>query len=384
MSTELATVTKTGTLADQLAALGFQLAPNQLDAVQSNPDLVRSILAVGQIANAEFLTKIMEDFRSRKSTATLKAHDCDLGLFAQFWNEFAAQVTPDQRVERDPATLATVPGAWFGITSGLVSLFVIWLHDHGYAVKSINRAVSTVRTYAKMAISTGQVSDPAEYMRIDLVKGYSEGEGVKVDEKRDRTRRGTKKETPTTIPADKIDSLKLDHPRTSQGRRDRLMICLLADHGLRCSDVARLRVGDLDRSSGRLTVKIKKTGTTIRHKLTKDTAAALGAWIDKGDCYTDPGAPLLRPTSKSGSLAETGDAKGLTTRAIMDRVRKIGEDRGVYRLSPHDFRHNLATRLAESGYTEEQLRAVFGWANGSATPSTYVHLTDYLTVDVDA
>ena len=43
--------------------------------------------------------------------------------------------------------------------------------------------------------------------------------------------------------------------------------------------------------------------------------------------------------------------------------------------SPHDWRHSAATRDAENGWNEAQLRAKYGWSKNSRMPAHYVHLS---------
>jgi len=61
---------------------------------------------------------------------------------------------------------------------------------------------------------------------------------------REVTRIGRKKGDWVSLGPDQIKALKAQ-PDTPQGRRDSLIICLLADLGLRCGELAGLTVGDI-------------------------------------------------------------------------------------------------------------------------------------------
>ena len=57
--------------------------------------------------------------------------------------------------------------------------------------------------------------------------------------------------------------------------------------------------------------------------------------MDAGDAPTANDAPLLRKSRKGGVLVEAG----MNRTAISNRLRKLGEEIGIERLSAHDCRH---------------------------------------------
>ena len=84
---------------------------------------------------------------------------------------------------------------------------------------------------------------------IRNVGGYSHKEALRIDDKRDATRRGDKKAEAVAITPAQAKQLK-KQPNTPQGRRDAVLMALLLDHGLRVSEVAGLEVSGVDLSSG--------------------------------------------------------------------------------------------------------------------------------------
>lgn len=100
--------------------------------------------------------------------------------------------------------------------------------------------VATVRRYCDLAFRAGHLTEEAHAL-IKTVKGYTGDERRNVDEKREMTRNGYKKALPTSITYEQAEALKAqDDPR------DALLMCLLIDHGLRCGEVAGLRVENFD------------------------------------------------------------------------------------------------------------------------------------------
>lgn len=150
----------------------------------------------------------------------MRGQNADLALFASYLA--ACQVPPP------PDWLE--PAAWRGVSWSLVAGFVRYLIAGAHAVASVNRALSIVKTYAKLAMHAGALA-PREVALIRVVAGYRHAEGRRVDAARARTRRGHKKSAPTTITPAQACTLKTQ-PSTPQGRRDTLLMCLLLNHGL--------------------------------------------------------------------------------------------------------------------------------------------------------
>ncbi|MFO7681518.1 MAG: tyrosine-type recombinase/integrase [Chloroflexota bacterium] len=254
-----------------------------------------------------------------------------------------------------------VPAAWQGVTWGLVEGFVKWLLNQGYSLASINNRLSAIKVYARLAAKAGMIS-PTEQALIREVRGYGRTEGKRVDEGREQTRVGHKKAEALVLTASQARLLKSKHPPTPQGIRDRLLLCLLLDLGLRASEVAALTVENLT-EPGYVTVYRQKTDTTDRMELTADLLAALTDY----QLFQRSGGPLLRGSRKNGKLTN----QVMSVRAVGARVKILGRDiLGVWELSPHDLRHTWATWAAK-GSNPFVLRDAGGWTN-MQTPSRYV------------
>jgi len=100
------------------------------------------------------------------------------------------------------------------MTHGLVEGFVQWQLQQGFAVASINRALSTVKLYVKLCGDT--IGQPEQVM-IRGVVGINHKDQRLVDERRDTTRVGRKREKAVAITHEQATRLKT-HPDTPQGR----------------------------------------------------------------------------------------------------------------------------------------------------------------------
>lgn len=313
-----------------------------------------ALTLAGQAANAAAARSAFDRYQAKRAENTLRTQRAGLGLFASYLAAVG--------VQKDGADLAAEPGAWRGVTWGLVDGFVAWMIRGGYSVAAINQRLSIVKTYARLAAKAGALS-AEEWTMIRAVDGYTVGEGRRMDERRAQTRRSTKAAQAVALTPAQVRALKAQ-PDTPQGRRDGLLVCLLADHGLRVGEVARLRVEDVDLAAGRLTFWRPKVGLTQTHDLTIDTRQALRRYM----ANDAPGSgPLLRASAGPGRLTHAG----VSDRNLSQRVRVLGERIGVVGLSAHDLRHYWATAAARAGTPIDRLQQAGGWAS-PAMPLRYI------------
>ncbi|MCL4300581.1 MAG: site-specific integrase [Anaerolineae bacterium] len=321
-------------------------------------------LTIGQVADQFAARQSFSDYRSRKAKNTITRQDDDLALFTDFLIEVGAAPT---------GNLSTEPDAWTGVTWGLIEGFIRWQLQRGFAVSSINVRLSTVKAYAKLALKACTL-EPTQYALIRAVNGYSHREGKRIDEARIMVelptrykRLGAKKTEAVNLSRETAVVLK-NQPDTPQGRRDALLMCLLLDHGLRCGEVARLQVTDLDLKMNELVFYRPKVDLVQRHQLTTDTLRAAKAYFEQ-DILAQ--GPLLRGSRKSNLLRETG----MTERAITKRVAVLGKAVGVKGLSAHDCRHYWATTAARNGTQIDRLQQAGGWSS-PAMPLRYIKIAE--------
>jgi integrase len=314
----------------------------------------------GAVANGHAARAAGEDYRNRKSDATLRAQRADLATFAEFLTAAG--------LDADPDALQMDPQSWHGITWGIVAAFRQWALDSGRAIGTINRALSTIRTYAKLAAKAGAI-DATELVLIRGVEGYSAKDAKRVNERRDVDRIGDKKAAPTKLTATAVPMLKdLAYYEGPQGARDCLLMCLLLDHGLRVSEVYDLRVKDFDLARRTMTFYRRKVNKVQTHKLTAGTLRAATAYLNVRPGRDALDGRLLLASKKTGDLLD----RAMSIRAINSRVRHLAESiGGVQNVSPHDCRHYWATDAAANGSSGFSLRDAGGWTS-MAMPSRYV------------
>lgn len=312
---------------------------------------------IGLNANQAAAQTRLREYRSRRADETLRRQDADLALFHEFL-ELHNLNTGDLSLDTD---------AWRPVTWGLVEAFVKWQLNEGYAVKSINVRLSTVKSYTRLAMQAGSIT-PQEYALIRAVQGYTHREQIRIDQRRPVKRIGLKKEEPVKITPEQARQLKLQ-PDTPQGRRDALLMCLLLDHGLRVGEVVGLAAADLDLTQGVLRFYRPKVNKEQVHRLSRDTMQSIRSCKNNGDLSIN--GLLLRRSKKNEELGEPG----MTERAVTARVRLLGERLGIIGLSAHDCRHYWATSAARNGTDPFTLQEAGGWSS-LAMPRRYVEDND--------
>jgi integrase/recombinase XerD len=149
----------------------------------------------------------------------------------------------------------------------------------------------------------------------------------------------------TYLTEPELDAL-IDAPdRLSRtGRRDHAIIMLLAQTGLRASELTGLRCGDIHLGTGAHATTTGKGRKQRITPLTKQTAAVLRVWLaERGSSPADP----LFPTS-------TGEP--LTRKALARRIAKHAAYAAegcpsltAKTITPHVLRHTAAMRLLHAG-----------------------------------
>ena len=207
-----------------------------------------------------------------------------------------------------------------------------------------------------------------------MVSGYSHKEGQRIDEQREaadiETRLGKKKATFYVLSTDQDLELMVNCKRNEQGKRDRVLLVLLLDLGLRVSEVADLQAEHFNLETGMLEVYRRKTDTITTFELMNGKLKTMREYFE----VVQSTGRLIKGSRKGGKLEGR-----MSTCAIWARIRNMGKAIGIDNLSPHDLRHTRATRLAGSKNVRE-LMDWFGW-NSPAMAARYIESAEFITVE---
>jgi integrase len=338
---------------------------SELYAVQSAN--IETLKRLGAVANEISRRTIFSSYREDKSLNTIRNHKRAIELFESFLNSL---LVADRK--KDEGILFTglfyCPECWESITWGIVNLFKKWLLLSGFATGTIKGHLGVIRRYSKLAANGNFLSleQAAAIQDISIPTKRKALEAL--DSKRDRTRVSSKKRNPTHITEGKMSKLK-EQPDTPQGLRDRLLICIMANAGLRVGEVSQLSGGAIE--NGRLRFYREKTGTTQSLTLDSETSQT---W-QRYQAHLAGDGPLIRGSSKTGSLTTSG----MKQAAINRRVQLLGARVGLKSLSPHDLRHYAVMQDVAKGRLPYELMAKYGWKS-LTTPMSYIELSKEVAV----
>ena len=154
---------------------------------------------------------------------------------------------------------------------------------------------------------------------------------------------------------------------TWTGRRDRAMLALACQTGLRASELISLTAGDVHLGTGAHVSCIGKGRRQRITPLTASTARLLEAWMaERGSQPGDPLFPTRRGTPLSRDALERRLAK-YAAAAARSCPALAGK-----RVSPHVMRHSAAMRLVNAGVDIATVALWLGHEN-VATTQIYVH-----------
>jgi len=131
--------------------------------------------------------------------------------------------------------------------------------------------------------------------------------------------------------------------------RDRAVILLLVDTGMRSGELAGLRARDLDMKNRRLTVFGKGSKERVL-PFSPTTGKAIWHYLQTERGEHGPRDPLF----------VTVDGEPLNREALLQLVNRLGERAGVTDCHPHRFRHTFAVTFLRNGGNVYELQAMLG------------------------
>ena len=147
---------------------------------------------------------------------------------------------------------------------------------------------------------------------------------------------------------------------TVAGLRDRAILSVGLQVGLRRAEIATLKVSDLHQNRGYDSLRVaRKGGRRDALAINPQTAARIRAYLEMAGHGTDVDGPLFRPLSHNGKRQE--ERRRMDPDAIDRVVRKyagaLGLDRGY---SAHSMRATFITTALENGAQLEDVQKAAG------------------------
>jgi len=145
--------------------------------------------------------------------------------------------------------------------------------------------------------------------------------------------------------------------------RDRVILHLLVDCGLRIGEIHPLRPTDIDLDASQVTV-IGKGSKQRTVPFSPDTHLVLREYIARlpaGGRWLLPGRPPSKP---------------LDYRYLEARLATLCKAAGIPHISPHQLRHFFATAMLNDGANVKVVSQLLGHSHASTTTDIYWHVRD--------
>ena len=234
--------------------------------------------------------------------------------------------------------------SWRNLSIDLARLFAMSLHSAGLNARSIQRALSSSRSFYNYLL------------RENLVTQYNPFTGVKAP------RAG--KKLPETLDPDAVLKLLDSKVTTPLLLRDLAMLELFYSSGLRLSELVSLNTDSIDADEH--TVRVVGKGN-------KQRIVPVGAFaIQAIDRWLSKRSSLVKINENALFITKSGSRISHRTvqQRIKDWARKSSIGRNVH---PHMLRHSFASHLLESSGDLRAVQEMLGHAN-LATTQIYTHL----------
>ncbi len=235
---------------------------------------------------------------------------------------------------------------WARADENVLSLFIHRQSQAGLQARSLARLISTLKSFYRFLLLDGLVvKDPATNLSSPK----------------------TWLSLPKFLTVDEVAHLVLQpDEREPHGLRDRAMLEALYATGLRVSELAALRPGDVNLDDGYVICR-GKGGKERVVPLGKTAAALTRRYID------EVRTRLLKKPVEALFLTRRGDP--FTRQGIWKMLRDYARKAGLEaKVSPHILRHSFATHLLERGADLRSVQLMLGHSQITTT-QIYTHVS---------
>lgn len=242
------------------------------------------------------------------------------------------------------------------ISSGEIEEYIAFLDSEGMSPRSINRKISTIKTYYNFLISECYAEyNPA--LIVDLPKYHNK--------------------LPTILSIDEMKQLLgfCNEDSSPEGVRLSAMIHLIYASGLRVSELVSLKLTDITSNrNSQIRTSFTTKGKGGKERLVvinEKSKVALGKYLDIRDLF-------CKKTSKNSQkffFASNSSQGHMTRQNFAQLLKKISLKANLdpANISPHILRHSFATHLLEGGADLRVIQELLGHSDISTT-QIYTHV----------
>lgn len=224
--------------------------------------------------------------------------------------------------------------------------YLMYLHEKEYSKKTINRHISTLKSFFKYLLGEHYIKDNP----MSLVSG------PKLDKK-----------LPKVLYYEELEKLlNIEEDNDVISLRNNLILELLYSTGIRVSELVNIKINDIDRHNTQINIfgKGSKERVVIYGKVCEDKLKKYLSKRNELDKYN------------SEYLLLNNLGRKLTTRGIRYIIDKIIKEGGLkFHISPHVLRHTFATHMLNEGADLKSVQELLGHENLSTT-QIYTHVSN--------
>ena len=287
-----------------------------------------------------FLDYLEREKRYPKNT--YNAYDEDLSQFF----DYLLNNNPDEPDE-DLRGLGLGSVELRDLTAGLVRSWLASLKKRKQSAKTINRKISTLKSFFKYHLRTGTIElSPMTNIIAPKIP----------------------KRLPNYVEQKDIDTLftKLPFPDTWKGRTDQLLLAVFYNTGMRLTELIQLKERHVD--TARKSLKVLGKGSKERIiPVSADLVTVLDAYMQEKRSALETFDPEFLFVNEQG--------KKLYPKYVYRVVNSyLQQVTTIEKTSPHVLRHTFATHLANNGADLNAVKELLGHSSLAAT-QIYTHNT---------
>ena len=165
-----------------------------------------------------------------------------------------------------------------------------------------------------------------------------------------------RKPLPTAYTPDEIRRIESSiDTGTDTGKRNLAIIRLASRMGLRAGDIARLRLSEIDFSTGCLDIIQEKTGIPISLQMPSGVAEALSEHLANDKRLLDDGYVFHSMAAPYGRITT-----GIIRHALYECFNSAGINTAGKKRGPHALRSSLASSMVNNGTSYDIVRRILG------------------------
>jgi integrase/recombinase XerC len=269
------------------------------------------------------------EFEKRYSKRTIESYQIDLLQFKQYC-----------------ISTGLADGEICMADSKLIRGWVINLIEGGCSNRSVNRKISTLKSFYKYLLRQGTINENP-LIKVDSLK--------------------TQKKLPAFVTQNQMQRLfrEVEFGSDFSGYRNKLIIELFYNTGVRLSELINIKCNDVDRTN----LMLKVLGKRNKERFIPVTLRMIGAI----DCYIDQRRQEL--SDASDYLFITQNGKKMYPKLVYRIVKTaLSLVTTLDKRSPHVLRHTFATHMLNNGAEINAIKELLGHSNLAAT-QIYTHNT---------